>query len=268
MATPIISIENVSKSFHVGTADVPVLKKVSLDITPGDLVIIFGPSGCGKSTLLHTILGLEPPSSGTILFLGENLYERTKRTMIVEPSSLRKFVKTTDVIGEDERSEIRKKHIGMVYQQANWIKALTVAENIAFPLQLLGNTKADSLAKAIDTLGSMGMTAWANYIPTELSSGQQQKIALMRALVSNPDVIIADEPTGNLDFESGQELMQVLTQMNTKLHKTILMVTHDLEYLKFAKTAVKMFNGEIVGVYKDGEKGALALEVKGKRGHV
>ncbi len=89
----------------------------------------------------------------------------------------------------------------------------------------------------------------------------------MRALVTNPEMIIADEPTGNLDYESGQELMQVLTQMNTKLGKTILMVTHDLEYLKFAKTAVKMFNGEIVGIYKDGEKGALLSEVKGKRGH-
>ncbi len=267
MTTPIISIENVSKSFHVGDADVPILKKVSLDITPGDFVIIFGPSGCGKSTLLHTILGLEPPNQGTIFFLGNNLYERTNRRMFTEPTTLRHFVKTTNTIDEDERSEIRKKHIGMVYQQANWIKALTVVENIAFPLELLGQTKSDSLVKALDTLGSMGMTAWANYIPTELSSGQQQKIALMRAMVTNPEVIIADEPTGNLDYESGQELMQVLTKMNTMLKKTILMVTHDLEYLKFAKTAVKMFNGEIVGIYKDGEKGALMNEVKGKRGH-
>jgi putative ABC transport system ATP-binding protein len=264
---PIISVENLSKSFHVGEADVPILKHISLEIMPDDFVIIFGPSGCGKSTLLHTILGLEPPNQGTIFFLGENLYERTSRTMITEPSTVRHFVKNTSVIGEDERSEIRKKHIGMVYQQANWIKALTVAENIAFPLQLLGHTKSESLTRAFETLGTMNMTAWANYIPTELSSGQQQKIALMRALVTNPEVIIADEPTGNLDYESGQELMQVLTQMNTKLHKTILMVTHDLEYLKFAKTAVKMFNGEIVGIYKDGEKGALLSEVKGKRGH-
>ncbi|MGA2910823.1 MAG: ABC transporter ATP-binding protein [Candidatus Microgenomates bacterium] len=267
MTTPIISVENLSKSFHVGGVDVPILKKVSLDVTPGDFLIIFGPSGCGKSTLLHTILGLEPPNQGTILFLGNNLYERVHRTMVVEPSTLRKFVKTTNIIDEDERSEIRKKHIGMVYQQANWIKALTVAENIAFPLQLLGHTKTESIAKALEMLGTMDMTAWANYIPTELSSGQQQKIALIRALVTDPEVIIADEPTGNLDYESGQELMQILTKMNTVYHKTILMVTHDLEYLKFAKTAVKMFNGEIVGVYKDGEKGALESEVKGKRGH-
>jgi putative ABC transport system ATP-binding protein len=265
--TPIISVENLSKSFHVGVTDVPILKKVSLEVMPEDFMIIFGPSGCGKSTLLHTILGLEPPNQGTILFLGNNLYERTNRTMITEPSTVRHFVKNTYVIDEDERSEIRKKHIGMVYQQANWIKALTVAENIAFPLQLLGHTKSESLDKAFETLGSMNMTAWAHYIPTELSSGQQQKIALMRAMVTDPEVIIADEPTGNLDYESGQELMQVLTQMNTKLGKTILMVTHDLEYLKFAKTAVKMFNGEIVGIYKDGEKGALLSEVKGKRGH-
>jgi len=267
MTTPIISIENVSKSFHVGNVDIPVLKKVTFDVAPGDFVIIFGPSGCGKSTLLHTILGLEPPNQGTILFLGDNLYERVNRTMVVEPSTLRHFIKNTYTIDEDERSEIRKRHIGMVYQQANWIKALTVAENIALPFQLLEHAKSEALTKALELLGTMNMTAWANYIPSELSSGQQQKIALLRALVTDPEVIIADEPTGNLDYESGQELMQVLSKMNTMLHKTILMVTHDLEYLKFAKIAVKMFNGEIAGVYKDGEKGALLQEVKGKRGH-
>lgn len=267
MLTPIISIENLSKSFNVGNVDVPILKKVSLNIAQGDFLIIFGPSGCGKSTLLHTILGLEPPNQGTITFLGNNLYERSDQTTVAEPSTMQHFDKNAQVISDDERSDIRKKHIGMVYQQANWIKSLTVVENIAFPLQLLGHTKSESLDKASEILGTMAMIDWANYMPTELSSGQQQKIALMRAIITDPEVIIADEPTGNLDYESGQELMQVLTNLNSNLKKTILMVTHDLEYLKFAKTAVRMFNGEIVGVYKDAQKGVLLHEVKGKRGY-
>ena len=265
---PIISITNISKSFHVGGNDVPVLKHVSLEVTTGDFLIIFGPSGCGKSTLLHTILGLEEPNEGQIALMGKDLYKHVTRTMITEPTTRRYFIKSVNPVAEDERSDIRKHAIGMVYQQPNWIKSLTVAENVAFPLQLLGHSKPESLEKSLALLQTVQMTDYAGYIPTELSSGQQQKVALARALVTNPEIIIADEPTGNLDYESGQELMQILTKFNTTLHKTILMVTHDLEYLKFAKTAVRMFNGEIVGTYKDGEKGKLAEEVKGKRGHV
>ena len=264
MTEPIIEAINITKSFHVGGVDVPILKKVSLSVAPGDFLIIFGPSGCGKSTLLHTILGLEEPESGQIIFMGGDLYKKVKRTMIIEPSTNRKFIKSVDPVAEDERSDIRKKHVGMVYQQPNWIKSLTVSENVAFPLQLLGRPKAECLAKATELLKTVSMLEHATYFPTELSSGQQQRIALARALVTNPEVIIADEPTGNLDYESGQALMQLLTHLNTELKKTILMVTHDLEYLKFAKTAVKMFNGEVVGVYHDGEKGKLAQEIKGK----
>lgn len=270
MSEPIIDVQKITKSFHVGGNDVLVLKNVSLSVTPSDFLIIFGPSGCGKSTLLHTILGLEEPDSGQIIFMGSDLYKKVKHTMAVEPSTLRKFIKSVDPVAEDERSDIRKKHIGMVYQQPNWIKSLTVLENVAFPLQLLGKPKAECTEKATDLLKTVGMSEHAGYFPTELSSGQQQRIALARALVTNPEVIIADEPTGNLDYESGQDLMQLLTRLNTELKKTVLMVTHDLEYLKFAKTAVKLFNGEVVGVYHDGEKGKLAAEIKGKekRGHV
>lgn len=269
METPIIDVQNINKSFHVGGVDVPILKHVSLSVASGDFLIIFGPSGCGKSTLLHTILGLEEPDSGQIIFMGNDLYKRVKRTMIVEPSTNRKFIKSVDPVAEDERSDIRKRHIGMVYQQPLWVKSLTVAENIAFPLQLLGKPKAEGFAKAGELLRMVGVTDRENYVPTELSSGEQQRVALARALVTNPEVIIADEPTGNLDYENGQNLMQLLTDLNTRLHKTVLMVTHDLEYLKFAKTAVKLFNGEVSGVYHDGEKGKLAAEIKGKekRGH-
>jgi putative ABC transport system ATP-binding protein len=166
---------------------------------------------------------------------------------------------------EDDRSEFRKLHIGMVYQQPNWIKALNVIENVSFPLLLLGVKKPEALEKAFDRLKSVNMQGWAYYLPGELSSGQQQRVSLSRALITDPEIIIADEPTGNLDFEAGQELMQLLTELN-KTNKTIIMVTHDLEYLRFAKTAVRMLNGQIVGTYDEKSKGKLLTEIKGKRG--
>lgn len=230
MSDSIIQIKNIFKSFHVGNQDVPVLKDISFNVKKGDFLIIYGPSGCGKSTLLHTILGLEAPTKGSIIFLDKDLY---KNSMGVDRI-------------EDERGEFRKNHVGMVYQQSNWIKSLSVIENVAFPLSLTGVDKIRREDLAKDALKVMEMAGWSNYAPTELSSGQQQKVALARALITNPEIIIADEPTGNLDFESGQELMQLLTNLNNKEGKTIVMVTHDLEYLKFAKNTVRMFNGQVV----------------------
>jgi ABC-type lipoprotein export system ATPase subunit len=241
--TAIISVKNLSKSFKVGGNLVTVLKNVSLKVEENDFMIIFGPSGCGKSTLLHAILGLEEPSGGSVEILGVNIY----------PNS------------EDARGDFRKKNIGMVYQQSNWIKSLNVLENVAFPLFLAGETKENSLGKASASLKNLKMDTWAYYNPSELSSGQQQRVSLARAIVTNPQIVIADEPTGNLDFDSGQELMQLLTSLNSDLKKTIIMVTHDLDYLKFSKTAVKMFDGQIVGQYKDGNRTKIIEEVKDKK---
>lgn len=240
----IIWTSHIDKSFRVGAQDVPILKDVSFAVHAGDFLIIYGPSGCGKSTLLHLVLGLEPPTKGQIQVLSRNLYS----------------------LSEDERADFRKTHIGMVYQQANWVRSLTVLENVAFPLMLLGNEKGGRLSQAEKILKRLGMENWASYIPTELSSGQQQKIALARALISGPELIIADEPTGNLDFESGQELMQLLVELNEQ-DKTILMVTHDLEYLKFAKTAIHMFNGAIEGEFTNQKLQNLLRDIKSKRGN-
>ncbi len=240
----IIQVTNLTKSFPVGVQNVMVLKSLSFTIASGDFMIIFGPSGCGKSTLLHTLLGLEIPTSGDVIFLEKNLYEGTT---------------------EDDRSEFRKKYIGTIYQQLNWIKALTVVENVAFPLSLLGTSKIVALLKAAQILQATGMAGWADYLPSELSSGQQQKIALARGIIINPQVIVADEPTGNLDFKSGQELMELLVRLNSE-GKTVIMVTHDLEYLSFAKTAIEMFDGAIEGIYSGKEKEKLVTKVKSKRG--
>jgi len=245
----IIQVKNLDKFFEVGSQKVPVLKRITFEVKTGDFMIIFGPSGCGKSTLLHTILGLEEPSSGWVSFLGKDVYEAG----LGEPTS------------EDDRAEFRKRNVGIVYQQPNWIKSLTVLQNVAFPLLLMGIGKEKRNSRALEVLQTMEMANWSSYLPSQLSSGQQQKIALSRALVTDPKVIIADEPTGNLDFDSGQELMKLLTKLNEE-GKTVVMVTHDLEYLGFANTAMKMFNGEIIGTYRGNDKEKLLKVVEGKRG--
>ncbi len=246
MSTTIVEVKNISKSFTVGSQNVPILKDVSFAVKNDDFLIIFGPSGCGTSTLLHTILGLEEPTSGQITVLGQDIYAATT---------------------EDDRGQFRKVHVGTIYQQPNWIKALTVIENVAFPLSLLGVNKFEAIQKAAQILQTIGMANWVNYLPSELSSGQQQKVALARGLIINPEIIVADEPTGNLDFESGQELMKMLVNLNDE-GKTIIMVTHDLEYLAFAKTAIEMFDGTIEGIYTGDEKNKLVSSVKTKRGHI
>lgn len=220
----IIKVEKVFKTFYKTEQEIKVLFDISMSVYKGDFLVLFGPSGCGKSTLLHILLGLEGPTSGSVNFLGEMIYDK---------------------MDEDMRTEFRKGHIGMVYQQPNWIKALSVRNNIVFALRLNGCPKKDAIEKANDILRMVGMEQWANYAPGELSSGQQQKVSLARAMVTNPDILIADEPTGNLDFESGQELMKLLQNLN-KEGKTIIMVTHDLEYLTFANRAIEMFNGRII----------------------
>lgn len=246
----LIKVQELAKSFMVGKQKIPVLKHIDLEIKKGDFMIIFGPSGCGKSTLLHTILGLEEPTVGSVYLLEKNVYKNELGV----------------ITSEDERSEFRKKHIGMVYQQPNWIKSLSVLENVAFPLLLMGIDKQKRILQAYEELEMVGMSNWASYVPTELSSGQQQRAALARALISNPLLIIADEPTGNLDFESGQDIMSLLSTLNKDFQKTIVMVTHDLEYLKYASTTVKMFNGEITGIYDKKDHKQLLKEIKGKRG--
>lgn len=226
---PKVTAKNIFKTFFVKAQNVEVLHDVSMSVSAGEFLVIFGPSGCGKSTLLHILLGLEMPTKGQAELMGKSLY---------------------DQLDEDGRSELRKEHIGMVYQQPNWIKSLTVKENVMFALRLGGMKVSQASARALEALTLVGMTDWQDYIPTELSSGQQQRVALARAVVTNPDIIIADEPTGNLDFESGQELMKLLQSLH-KQGKTIIMVTHDLEYLEFAGRSLEMFNGKIVAELQD-----------------
>lgn len=222
----LLQTTNLKKSFPVGGSLIEVLKGINMQVKQGEFVIIFGPSGCGKSTLLHTLLGLEPPTEGKVFFAGNDFY----------------------TLSEDERALYRRDKVGMIYQQPLWIGALNVLENVIFSLHLLNYDEKIMVDRAIKLLANIGMEKWAYYKPTELSSGQQQKIALVRALMIDPILLVADEPTGNLDTVSGQELLTIFMDL-VKKGKTIVMVTHDLEYLKFASKIFHIVDGKIVEEY-------------------
>lgn len=223
----IIVTEKISKVFHQGKRLLVAVNEVDLEIYSGDFVVILGPSGCGKSTLLHMLLGLEKPSSGKVFLRGTNLYS----------------------LDDDERAEVRMQKFGVVYQQSYFIKSLTLAENIAFPLLLDGRSEPGSLSRARDVLSLVGMERYANSKAQDLSGGEQQKASLARALVFAPWILICDEPTGNLDSQSGWEIMDLLTEINQKSKRTIILVTHNFSYWPLGNRKILMEDGKITGSY-------------------
>jgi len=233
----LIETKNLKKSFLMKDKAVEVLKGINLKIYQGEFVIIFGPSGCGKSTLLNVLLGLESPTEGEVYFEGENFYSLT----------------------EDQRALLRRYKVGMIYQQPLWISSLTVAGNVGFPLYLLGLSGEEIEKRTNKVLEMVEMEARRDFVPTEISSGQQQKVSLARALVINPILIIADEPTGNLDTVSGYQLVRTFLDLNEKQGKTIIMVTHDLEYLRFGKKVLHMIDGKIVEEYYPKKRGEVSF---------
>jgi len=240
----LMKTKDLRKSFYIGLPnEVEILKGINIQIEKGDFVIIFGPSGCGKSTLLHTLLGLEPPTSGDIDLEGQSFYTMT----------------------EDERANYRRHKVGIIYQQPLWISSLNVSGNITFTLKLLNYDDEKIENRVIEVLSLVGMEDWKDYHPKELSSGQQQKVSLARSLAVEPLLIVADEPTGNLDTISGQQLIEHFNEFNKK-GITIIMVTHDLEYLKYANKVIHMIDGMVVEQYvgKPGE--SFNRDAQGKRG--
>lgn len=236
MADTFIKATGITKTFTIGEENVQVLKEINLEIEKGDFAIIFGPSGSGKSTLLHALLGLESPTTGNILVEGKDFYAMT----------------------EDERAVYRRHRVGMIYQQALWINSLNVRDNVTFALNLLDYNNDMIQEKGEAVLKMVGMENWASHRPTELSSGQQQKISLARAMVVDPVLVVADEPTGNLDTVSGLNLIQTFLDINVK-GITIVMITHDLDYLKYATKLIHVLDGSVVEVYAP-KKRAMKVE--------
>lgn len=223
---PIITVTGLGKSFRVGKQDIPALVDVNLDIFPGEFVVILGPSGCGKSTLFNTIIGLEPPTVGHAKVHGHIVYN----------------------LDEDQRTLFRQKNFGVVHQQSNWIKSLNVLENVAFPLDANGVHFKRSLERAKRSLSMFNLEGYAKYKPTELSGGQQTKVAVCRALISNPPIIMADEPTGNLDTTSAVEVMNQFEILNKKYKITIVIVTHNPVYAEYATKVINMMDARISNI--------------------
>jgi putative ABC transport system ATP-binding protein len=222
MSEYVIDINSLTKIYQTGKTDFKALNTVTLKIRKGDFVAIMGPSGSGKSTLMNIIGCLDRPTSGTVIIDGENI----------------------SIVSDNELAEIRGRKIGFIFQKFNLIPTMTALKNIELPMVFLGGTKADRDQRAADLLGKVGLTNWATHRPSELSGGQQQRIAIARALSNNPSIILADEPTGNLDTKTGEQIMELLVALNNE-GKTILLVTHAIALKRFANRVVNMLDGEV-----------------------
>lgn len=218
-----IRIENLTKIFRTEEIETVALNGVSLEIKDGEFVAIMGPSGCGKSTLLNILGLLDNPNEGEY-WLGEEEVSRLK---------------------EKDRTQYRKGRIGFVFQSFNLIEELTVEENIELQLKYLGVSKAERKQRTLDILRKVNLSHRAKHYPQQLSGGQQQRVAIARAVVGNPQLILADEPTGNLDSKNGKEVMELLSQLNSE-GSTIVMVTHSQHDATYAKRIINMFDGQIV----------------------
>lgn len=222
MSEYVIDIDSLTKIYKTGKTDFKALNNVTLKIRKGDFVAIMGPSGSGKSTLMNIIGCLDRPTSGTVIIDGENI----------------------STVSDNQLAEIRGRKIGFIFQKFNLIPTMNALKNVSLPMVFLGGSKADRDRRASDLLAKVGLTNWATHRPTELSGGQQQRVAIARSLSNNPAIILADEPTGNLDTKTGEQIMEILIALN-KEGKTILLVTHAIALKRFANRVVNMLDGEI-----------------------
>ncbi len=222
--TPVIAVKGVSRDFPVANGIVWALKDIDLDIYPRDFLVIYGPSGCGKSTLLNLITGIDKPTRGEVIFRGGNF------------SKLR----------DNKRSYVRAKNFGVIYQVAWWVRSLSVLENVALPLYIFGESEWRAKERACTVLDELKVLDLKAQYPTELSSGQQQQVSLARALITNPSIIVADEPTGNLDTDASDIMMGQLDYLNRDTGKEIILVTHNVAYWELGTRSVEMLDGEIV----------------------
>ena len=218
-----LKVENLKKSFFTEEVETSALGGVSFEVKEGEFVAVMGPSGCGKSTLLNILGLLDNPTSGSYQLLGN------------EVGNLR----------EKERTQFRKGNLGFVFQSFNLIDEMTVFENVELPLVYMGVKASERKRRVNEMLDRMNISHRAGHFPQQLSGGQQQRVAIARAVVSNPKLVLADEPTGNLDSKNGQEVMALLQELNRE-GTTIIMVTHSQHDAQFASRTICLFDGQIV----------------------
>ena len=218
---PIIALQGVTKTYGSGATAFQALKGVDLDVAAGDFMAVMGPSGSGKSTAMNILGCLDVPTAGSYRFKGVRV----------------------ESLGRDERALLRRRYLGFVFQGFNLLARTNALENVELPLLYRGEDKAKRREAAMGALEKVGIGKWWDHTPAELSGGQQQRVAIARAIVTNPDVLLADEPTGNLDTATSIEIMKLLTGLNHDSGITVLMVTHEAEMAEFARTIVHFRDG-------------------------
>jgi len=226
MSEMVIETSNLTKEFLRDEFHVVALKDVSFEVARGEFVALMGPSGSGKSTLLHLIAAMDRPTAGEIQVLGHNLKELNERAI----------------------AHWRNENVGFIFQQFNLIPVLTAMENVELPLKLTNLKKAERLEHAATALKLVGLDDRMRHFPRQLSGGQEQRVAIARAIVTDPSLILADEPTGNLDAASAQEILTILGKLNRDYGKTIVLVTHDPHAAQFASKVHHLEKGELVPV--------------------
>ena len=226
--TPVIQLKNVWKTYKMGDVEVNALKDINVSIEKGDFVAIIGSSGSGKSTMMNLVGCLDTPSKGCVLLEGQDIAH----------------------FSESNLAQIRGKKIGFIFQQFNLIPTLTALENVNLPLEFQ-DFEESKKERANELLEIVGLSQRMHHLPSQLSGGQQQRVAIARALAVDPEVILADEPTGNLDSKTGDEIIHMLkNDLWKKQKKTIIIVTHDLKVAAHANTQIKLSDGQVVEVHK------------------
>lgn len=221
MNDSVLSIQDLQKSFETNNGNISILENISFHINKSEVVSIVGPSGSGKTTLLGLCAGLDKPSSGKVSLMNKPLHEKT----------------------EDEKAQIRNEYVGFVFQNFQLIPTLTALENVMVPLELRGDKNAKK--EALKRIEEVGLLNRQDHFPTQLSGGEQQRIAIARAFVTTPSILFADEPTGNLDDETGRAIEDLLFKLNAEHGTTLIMVTHDLELAKKTNRIIRLKAGKI-----------------------
>lgn len=224
MAESLIKLENVWKTYNFGENKLSVLRGVNLEIKSGSFATIMGPSGSGKSTLMYMLGLLDTPSEGKIYLQGQD----------------------TSNFSQDKLAEVRGKKIGFIFQQFNLLQNLTALENVMLPMIFQGVPEVKRIEKAKQLLESVNLGKRIKHKPSEMSGGEQQRIAIARSLVNNPEILIADEPTGNLDSSTGKTVMEILTKLHKEQGKTIVVVTHDPNIAHYSQNVIHIQDGQIV----------------------
>ena len=230
-ALPLIELQQVTKIYGRGTASFQALRGVDLRITQGDFVAVMGPSGSGKSTVMNILGCLDVPSSGSYLFQGVPVEQ----------------------LDRNQRALLRRNYLGFVFQGFNLLARTTAQENVELPLLYRGEKLAARHQAAQTALKSVGLEGFVHHTPAELSGGQQQRVAIARAIVTRPQVLLADEPTGNLDSQTSHEIMQLLTNLNQEMGITVLMVTHEPEMAEYARRVIHFRDGRVERLQHNGE---------------